>query len=195
MYHYITGSVKFIEEQWIVLDNQGMGYSLFTSANTIKQVFINKETTLFTHLYVREDQLTLYGFISRQELELFESLIKLSGVGPKAALSILSLGEVDHLKRAIVNEDSKYIAMASGIGKKTAEKIIIELKDKIKGDFLMPSKESIHTRQGQSYDAVMEVMASLGFSASEVRKAMQKIDSTDLSEEQIISQLLRKMEQ
>jgi len=137
MYSYIIGKIKQIKDHHLIIENNGIGYSINTSSNSINSVVMNEETTLYTSLYVREDILSLFGFSSVLELELFEILIKISGVGPKAALSILSLADVNTLKYSIFNGDSKFIAQASGIGKKTAEKIIIELK-RIAREFEVP---------------------------------------------------------
>src|SRR5665648_23863 len=108
MYSYIKGIVKHIRENHMIIENNNIGYSINTSANSIKNCKINDENTLFTHLYVREDIISLFGFVSVQELELFENLIKISGVGPKAALSILSLADVNTIKYSIFNGDFKF---------------------------------------------------------------------------------------
>ncbi|MBN2286212.1 MAG: Holliday junction branch migration protein RuvA [Tissierellales bacterium] len=193
MYSYIIGKIKQIKDHHLIIENNGIGYSINTSSNSINSVVMNEETTLYTSLYVREDILSLFGFSSVLELELFEILIKISGVGPKAALSILSLADVNTLKYSIFNGDSKFIAQASGIGKKTAEKIIIELKDKIKDDFIGTESTSFVHREDSKLDFVTEALAALGFNPNEARMILKGIDTANLSEDELIKLALKKI--
>jgi Holliday junction DNA helicase RuvA len=149
--------------------------------------------TIHTYLYVREDHISLFGFSTVEELDFFEILIKISGVGPKAALSILSLSDVNTLKFSIYNGDSKFIAKASGIGKKTAEKIIIELKDKVKDDFAAVEYATFENIETEGFDFVIEALTSLGFNANEAKKAIKTIDVSNLSEDEIIKIALKKI--
>src|SRR6056297_4209435 len=131
MISYIQGTVEKIEDELIIVESNNIGHGIFTSLNTIDNVSLKEEIKIHTHLYVREDKINLFGFLTEEELMMFESLIKISGVGPKAAIAILSISSVNILKREIANENINYLKKASGIGKKTAGKIILELKDKV----------------------------------------------------------------
>jgi Holliday junction DNA helicase RuvA len=193
MYSYINGIIKASSQNHMVIENNGIGYSINTSMNTIRNSKLNEEVTVHTYLYVREDIISIFGFATVQELELFRNLIKISGVGPKAGLSILSLSDVNTLKYSIFNGDYKFISKASGIGKKTAEKIIIELKDKVKGDF-----SGTEINVGIEYpthesEFLMEALVSLGFNSNEAKKALNAIDRTNLSEDEVLKLALKKM--
>ena len=123
MISYLQGIVTKIEEELIIIESNNIGYGIFTSLNTIDNINLNEEIKIHTHLYVREDKINLFGFLTEEELDMFENLIKISGVGPKAAIAILSISNVKNLKREIANENIDYLKKASGIGKKTAGKI------------------------------------------------------------------------
>jgi Holliday junction DNA helicase RuvA len=193
MYSYIKGMVKSIRENHLIVDNNSIGYSINTSANTLKDCAINDQVTIYTHLYVREDIITLYGFASPEELGLFEILIRISGVGPKAALSILSLADVSTIKYSIFIGDHKFISKASGIGKRTAEKIILELKDKIKDEFAGITMDPGLTDSVTSYDTVTDALVSLGFTLGEARSVLKNIDKTGKTEDEIIKLALKKI--
>jgi Holliday junction DNA helicase RuvA len=193
MYGYIKGYVKKIKENQLIIENQGIGYLIHTSSNTLRDSVLNHEATVYTHLYVREDMIQLYGFISEEALVLFEQLIKISGVGPKAALAILSLSDVPQIKQAIAQGNHVFISKASGIGKKTSERIIIELKDKLKADVLdtdLPQSDSVTSVY---YDNVLEALVSLGFNPSEVQSILKRIDQTNLTEDEVIKLALKKL--
>lgn len=193
MYSYIKGMVKSIRENHLIVDNNSIGYSINTSANTLKDCAINDQVTIYTHLYVREDIINLYGFASPEELGLFEILIRISGVGPKAALSILSLADVSTLKYSIFTGDHKFISKASGIGKRTAEKIILDLKDKIKDEFAGITVDPGLTDSVTSYDTVTDALVSLGFTLGEARSVLKNIDKTGKTEDEIIKLALKKI--
>ena len=156
----------------IVLDVGGIGYRVFLSSETIEAVRSTEEghtISLFTHLSVRENALDLFGFLTHEELEFFEMLIAISGIGPKSALSILSLADVSTLRGAISAGDSTYLTKVSGIGRKSAQKIILELQEKM-GD--VGSTE----HGGRSGDAdTLEALKSLGYSTNEARDAIREI--------------------
>jgi len=170
----LTGRISFRTERFIILDVAGVGYKIFISAETLKTLKAdgNKLATIsfWTHLVVREDALDLYGFIDKQELEFFELLIGISGIGPRSALGILSLAPPATLEKAIAAGDSSYLTKVSGIGRKSAEKIIVELRDKIGS--LETSGESL----GSEGDAV-EALQSLGYSLREAREALRQISA------------------
>ena len=145
MISYISGVVEEIEKDKVVVDNNGIGYGIFASHSTLEQIGIGEQVKIYTYFSVREDAMQLYGFLSRQELQLFKLLIGVSGVGPKGGLAILSTCPGDSLSMAVLADDAKAISKAPGIGAKTAQKIIIELKDKI--DDAVKSKEKSYKRK------------------------------------------------
>lgn len=172
----LTGTPTFVGDKYALIDVNGVGYKVYATKDTL--VYIEKEDTvsLFTYLVVKEDALDLYAFETISSKDFFELLITVSGVGPKGALGILSLAHIDTLKKAIISGDIGYLTSVSGIGKKTGEKIIIELRDKIKDIHDSVSGFSLH---GES--DVVEALKTLGYSAIQVREALTHIseDITD----------------
>ena len=134
MYEYISGELKFIYNDYIVIDNGGIGYKIFTSNNTLFNVTVGDFYTIYTDYIVKEDYVALFGFKTMDELSMFKLLVSVNSIGPKVACGILSSMSVDSLKLTIVNGDAVALATAKGVGKKTAQKIILELKDKISID-------------------------------------------------------------
>lgn len=170
MISYIEGKIIFREEKFIIIKTGGIGFKVFVLPDLNLE---NEEIKLFTYLNVKEDALTLYGFLDYKELELFELLISISGIGPKAGLGILSLADTETIKVAIVKNDASVLTRVSGIGKKTAERVILELKNKILisdiGDLEDKSKEiSEHS------DAI-DALISLGYNAGEAKNALSRI--------------------
>ncbi len=167
MIGYLKGSVIHREPGRVVLLAGNVGYLVAISNEAAKKT--HREIELWTYLAVRENAMELYGFADRDELALFELLLSVSGIGPKSALAILSLATPETLRKAIAQNDLSYLTKVSGIGKKTAEKILVELKDKIGS--IAPGGEEL------SGDAdVVEVLKSLGYSHHEARSAVQKIE-------------------
>src|SRR6056297_1102541 len=191
MISYIQGTVNKIEDEIIVLESNNIGYGIFTSLNTIDNLSLNEEIKIHTHLYVREDKINLFGFLTKEELDMFENLIKISGVGPKAAIAILSISNVKTLKREIANENVNYLKKASGIGKKTAGKIILELKDKM--DVVFDDSDVFEGSANVTGSFVENALIQLGFNKMEIRKALSKIKSEGKQEEQIIKEALKMM--
>lgn len=185
MISYIKGRLTDIFADRVILENQGIGYEILVPGSlTGRMPLIGEEVQLHTYLYVREDALMLYGFFKREDLEIFKLLIGVSGIGPKGALAILSVITPSQLRLAVAVEDAKAITAAPGIGLKTAKKLIIELKDKLKpetegvdmdaaGSTEIPARKS-----GKEQDAI-EALAALGYGRSEaataVRKAAEKL--------------------
>jgi Holliday junction DNA helicase RuvA len=146
----------------------GVGYKIYISTSVFKNLpEIGAKVKLFTYLHVREDILDLFGFLDKKDLEFFEMLISISGIGPKGAMNILSVASVETLKKAIGNEDSTILTKVSGIGQKTAEKIILELKSKISGEFF--------DEKGGSDGEAIDALISLGYRLQEAREALKKI--------------------
>ena len=191
MISYIQGTVNKIEDEIIILESNNIGYGIFTSLNTIDNLSLNEEIKIHTHLYVREDKINLFGFLTKEELDMFEKLIKISGVGPKAAIAILSISKVKTLKREIANENIDYLKKASGIGKKTAGKIILELKDKM--DVIFDDTGDFDNGTNVSGNFVEDALIQLGFNKMEVRKALSKIKPEGKEEDQIIKEALKIM--
>ena len=201
MFEYIKGTVEYVYENGIVIDNNGIGYDIKvpTSVTTMYSQ-IGETAKIYTYLYVREDIVALYGFESKECQEMFKLLITVSGIGPKAAISILSVLSLADLKFAILSDDSKSIAKAQGVGAKTASKLVLELKDKVKLEDAFESKlSSTSTNANNSAnnsavsDATMALVA-LGYSNSEALKAISKAGNIDdLNTQQIIKLALKNM--
>ena len=164
----IRGKIIFKTSKFLIVETAGVGYKINVSPDTLSKLKkINEDILLWIHTHVREDILDLYGFLNRQELEFFEMLINVSGIGPKGALSILGIASIETMKKAIGTGDTAYLTKISGIGRKTAEKIIIELRDKI------VAGKTGASLQGE-LDA-LEALRSLGYSQSEAREALKKV--------------------
>ncbi|KKU44853.1 MAG: Holliday junction ATP-dependent DNA helicase RuvA [Microgenomates group bacterium GW2011_GWC2_46_7] len=167
----VKGKIVLKTEKFLILETNGVGYKINVSPDTVsKAKKVGDEMMLWIHTHVREDILDLYGFLDHSELEFFEMLISVSGIGPKGALTILGVASIDTLRKAISTSDISYLTKISGIGKKTAEKIVIELRDKM--------AEGISEKKGSSLrdelDA-MEALKSLGYSQNEIREALKKV--------------------
>ncbi len=167
----LTGKIILRGDRFVILDVSGIGYKIFTAPETVKRAKGKEEFSLWTHLHVREDALELYGFLSFAELEFFEMLISISGIGPKSALGIVSVAPLDTLKQAISSGETNCLTKVSGIGRKTAEKIIIELKEKLGSAEFMEGKIGA-LRDEQD---VLEALQSLGYSLREAREAMKRV--------------------
>ena len=199
MFYYIQGIVAHVAPYLAVLDCSGVGYACKTTNHTLAALTRGKSAKLYTHLYVREEIMELYGFISESELNCFEMLIGVSGVGPKAALAILSSNTPEGLATAIVSGNEKALTSAPGIGKKIAQRIILELKDKLaKGQTINGAGE---TYGGTGVTVIPEnklseagaALAVLGYSQGEINLALKGIDLDSLTLEEIIKAALKKM--
>lgn len=198
MFYYLSGTVAHVEPRLAVLDCGGVGYACNTSTNTLAALTKGKQAKLYTHLAVKEDDMTLYGFATREELNLFRQLLSVSGVGPKAALAILSTSTPSNLALSIITGDTKPLVAAPGIGKRIAQRVVLELKDKLakeQGDTLeqyTAPKNGLalpEDKLGESAAA----LAVLGYSQSEINQALKGIELEGLTPEQIIKQALKKM--
>jgi Holliday junction DNA helicase RuvA len=167
----LEGKIVYVQEKSVVLDVGGMGYKVQLKPDAASGLALGQKISLWTHLVVREDALELFGFLEKDELDFFEILIGISGIGPKSAIGILSLTTIDVLKKAIASGDTSYLTKISGIGKKTAEKIVLELGDKLRAQG--------HEAQGKDFREEMdalEALKSLGYSPQEARDALKKVD-------------------
>lgn len=199
MFYYVKGPVVHMAPYLAVVDCGGVGYACRTTNNTLARLRKGETATLYTHLNVREDAMELYGFASENELSCFQLLISVSGVGPKAALSILSSTSPEGLATSIITGDEKALTVAPGIGKKIAQRIILELKDKLaKGQLSTPGGESYGGTgvtvipQNKASEAAA-ALAVLGYSQAEAATALKNIDMEALALEEIIKQALKKM--
>ncbi|KKQ01476.1 MAG: Holliday junction ATP-dependent DNA helicase RuvA [Parcubacteria group bacterium GW2011_GWB1_36_5] len=168
MIGHLKGNLIHQDLKSVILDVSGVGYKVSISVDVLAQrKKVGEEISLWIHTHVREDCLDLYGFAKREELEFFEMLINVSGIGPKGAMGILTVASIETLRKAISTEDISYLTKISGIGKKTAEKIVIELRDK------MGEEKGGSSLQGE-LDA-LEALKSLGYSQNEAREALKKV--------------------
>ena len=199
MFYYVSGIVAHVEPYLAVIDCGGVGYACKTTSYTISALKKGEKGKLFTYLNVREDAMELFGFATQEELNLFQQLISVSGVGPKAALSILSSNTPANLALSIITGDEKALTCAQGIGKKIAQRVILELKDKLaKGQTVTAGGESYGGTgvtiipENKSSEAAA-ALAVLGYSQAEINVALKGIDMSELSLEQIIKAALKKM--
>lgn len=183
MIYHLKGTLELCEEGSCVIDCGGVGYKLFISDNTYTNIVgkVNDELKLLTYMQVREDAVELYGFKTNDELSAFKLLITVSGVGPKAAMSILSLLTPDKLSMAIVSEDTKTIAKASGIGAKTAARVVLELKDKISKQVFATSATAgvqapVSFAKSSNLSEALDALVVLGYSRAEAQRALSGID-------------------
>lgn len=183
----LAGLVKFKTEKFVILDVNGVGYKVFVSFETLKSVpKKGEEVLLWTHLAVRENAMDIYGFFNYAELEFFEQLIQVSGIGPKSALSILAVAPLDTLRRAISTGETSYLTKVSGIGRRIAEKIVVELKDKLDAIGLDVNSEGM--KDGED---ALEALRSLGYSPREGREAIKKVSQDLRGVENIVKEALR----
>ncbi len=172
----LRGPILECADKYVVIDVGGVGYKAFVTDDTLHTLSNSTEATLWTYLAVRETALDLYGFISKKERDFFELLITISGIGPKSAINILSLVDATTLASAIRTGSTSHLVKVSGIGRKTAEKIVLELKDKLGGIDSTPTSE---LRAEMSSDAdTIAALVSLGYDAGEARDALKQIDKT-----------------
>ena len=171
MISQLTGTVSFQEDNFIILDVQSVGYKLYVSSETFQNTLNKTEKlTFWTHLVVRENALDLYGFLEKSEMNFFSLLITISGIGPKTALGILNVASVDTLVSAISSGDTSYLTKVSGIGAKNAQKIILELKNKI-GKIENTVPENLQ----EEMDSI-DALQALGYNPREATKALQQVD-------------------
>lgn len=196
MYEYIKGVYSGFNKDYIIIENNGIGYRIFTSGSTISNMpEVNEKVMLYTQQIVREDFIGLYGFLTKEELVMFNLILTINGVGARASLSLLSISNVNSLKSAIVNGDEKLITRAPGIGKKIAQRVILELKDKLKVDTVNVSDEngtsnSDNIKSINNVNEATYALISLGYSEREAETALKSVDKND-SIENIIKKCLK----
>lgn len=186
MIAFVDGVVEMLEADNVVLDVGGIGYNIRISPDTAARLpGMGEQVRLYTYTCVREDAFLLYGFLSRNDLEVFKKCITVSGIGPKGALSILSVMDADSLRFAVASGDVKAISKAPGIGARTAERLILELKDKLKPDAAVIEREIADTAAKNSFTdqtekkEAVEALVSLGYGMTESMKAVNKIENIE----------------
>lgn len=191
MYYYIKGTLVQKSDNYIVVDANGVGYMIYTSLNSMQNTGeIGKKITIYTYLHVREDVMDLFGFTTIEEKNMFMQLISVSGVGPKAALSILSVTTPAKFAVAVITNDVKTITKASGVGPKMAQRVILELKDKMKTDELeIDLEDESDDILSDNRSEAISALVVLGYSSNDAQKAIKGIDGT-LSVEEIIKKAL-----
>ena len=198
MFYYISGTVAHTEANLAVLDANGVGYACHTSLNTLSRVKVGGAAKLYTYVHVREDILDIYGFFELQELNCFKLLLGISGVGPRAALSVLSVITPERLSLAVLSGDEKALTAAAGVGKKLAQRILLELKDKMSREQLTSASggkaftPDMPLTGGKAREAQTALMV-LGYSASEAAQAVNGLDEEAMTVEDMIRQALKRM--
>lgn len=195
MFYYISGTLALKGESYVVIDANGIGYKILTSVYSLEKLSNNGEVKMYTYMYLREDICDLYGFASEEELNMFTLLISVSGIGPKAAVAILSTMSPSDVALAIVSGDTKAITRAQGVGPKVAQRILLELKDKIKNEQMLSGAvsgdDAVPVSFGVSNEAV-EALCVLGYSVAEAKQALSGIDM-NMDLELIIKEALKKL--
>lgn len=198
LFYYLRGTITALEAGLAVVDCGGVGYACYTTSYTQSQLKVGQEQKLFTHCAIREDAVDIFGFATKEERTCFERLIGVSGVGPKAALAILSTTPPDRFTLAVVTGDEKALTAAPGVGKKLAQRIILELKDKIAGeqahfDASAGPAAVIPAANGGKLAEATAALTVLGYSQSEIGLALRGVDVENFSVEDIVRSCLRAM--
>lgn len=194
MISYIIGDVRSISESEFVIENNNIGYLIKSSLSTLSIIELNNEYKIYTSLQVREDDMSLYGFYSKDELEMFLLLTSVSSIGPKNAIGILSSLEVDDIKLAIIESDIDKLTKAKGIGKKTASRIILELIDKIKQmpDIKTDSNKTL-TKVNEDIDVAREALINLGYAQNDINHVLNELKTSDLTLEELVKESLKRL--
>ena len=198
MFYYLEGTVSVVAQNLAVIDIGGVGYACMTTLNTLSHLETGKKAKLYTYCNVKEDAFDIYGFYNTSEKRAFEQLLSVSGVGPKAALSILSSSSPEQLALAIINDDESALTIAPGIGKKLAQRIMLELKDKVskempalKSSGYVPQSDSTPGQPGSKQRDAASALIVLGYNQGEISAAMRNLDINALSVEEIIREVLK----
>ena len=185
MISFLDGTIKAVRKNYIIVMTDYVGYKVFVTPQILLNVQPSQKVSIYTHTYVREDQLSLFGFSTLNELEFFETLLGVSGIGPKSALAIMSIGNLDVIKNGIINQDTSVFTQVSGVGRKIAERLILELKDKI-------TETSIPISEGPTrHSEVMDVLMALGYTRVEAREALAAVPADVADSEERIRHALR----
>ena len=196
MFYHLAGTVSDIDINLAVVDCGGVGYAVNTTVNTLSKIKLNEKAKLYISEYIKEDSFELYGFATLSEKRCFDMLLTVSGIGPKAAQAILSAATPEGLVIAIMNGDEKAITVAQGVGKKIAQRVILELKDKVSKEMGSSSVELpvIHSpADGDSRNEAVAALMVLGYSTPEINSALKGMDISGMSTEQIVKIALKNL--
>lgn len=182
----LTGTVIDKEQQRLVLNVGGVGFDVFVPNTTMESINENDAVTLYTHMVVRDDRFELYGFMRKAEKHFFEQLLKVRDVGPKSALAILSLGNLSEVQQSIINSDTQVLTSIPGIGKKTAERIILELKEKV-----FPPEGNSQTPKMRDADMIIAALMNLGYSQREAKDAVKDLPSNLANDDERLRWVLK----
>lgn len=189
MISYLEGKILDKNEKFFVVDVNGVGYKIFSHSGILEKIpEKGQNIKIWTHLYIREDTMDLYGFLNKEELEFFENLISISGIGPRSALGILEVAPVSSLKQAIVSEDETFFTKVSGIGRKTAQRLILELKSKL--------AKTVVLEKGGSFKEMgdaLEALVALGYRQSDVRRILNELPKDIKSAEAKVKEVLKRL--
>ena len=202
MIGYVKGVLEEADEQSVMIDNHGIGYRIFVPSSAFSGALpIGKEVKIYTYLSVKEDAMQLYGFLTRDDLRMFRMLLGVNGIGPKAGLGILSALTADELRFAVLADDAVSIAKAPGIGKKTAQKLILELKDKLNLEDAFEQKLANQAAKdisaadaGSQVQEAVQALTALGYPGTEALRAVKKVEGAEsMTVEEILKAALKKM--
>lgn len=201
MISYIKGELTEVFEDTVVVETNGIGYNIRVPASVLDRLpSVGSAVRIYTYLYVKEDAMNLFGFLSRDDLSVFKLLLNVSGIGPKGALAILSTIGPDDLRFAVLSEDVKTISSAPGIGAKTAKRLIIELKDKLKlaevFETALANKEKASSENDVLFakNEAVEALVALGYASAQAMKAVQQVENAEEKDsEQILKEALKKL--
>lgn len=192
MLYYIKGVMEESSKDYIIIDNNGIGYKIFVSNSTLSKLSNSSgQIKVYTYFHVREDIMALYGFLTKEELDMFELLISVSGVGPKAGLAVLSVLTPQKLCLSIIGGDSKSLITVPGIGSKTANRIILELKDKVESSEIIKIGYIDEFENGNPVGEAVNALIALGYSLNEASSAVRNIDNCSTDTEKIIKAALK----
>jgi holliday junction DNA helicase RuvA len=202
VYEFIKGTIRFVGPEYIVVENNGIGYQISTPNPFIYSSKMDTIVTVYTYHYVREDLMALYGFETREEKKLFTKLLNVSGIGPKGALAILASGEVEQVVSAIENEDESFLVKFPGVGKKTARQMILDLKGKLQD--IVPDyfpnlfnadkfPQTANQTNDVAFEEAMLALKALGYSEKEIKKIAPELRKEQLSTDQYIKKALQRL--
>ena len=194
MFEFIIGEIRKINEDYVILENHGMGYKIFTTEKAVEVVKLYEEYTFYISMQIRENEVYLYGFLDENELYLFNLLITVSGVGPKSGLSLLSVMNIYQIKQAVLMNDSNSLSKANGIGKKTAGRIILELQDKIinmDDDLIIGTQKELSVSENMLL--AIDALQNLGFMRRDIEKVLMNVNVNAMEIEEIIKLCLKKL--
>ena len=197
MFYYLNGEITMMEGNLAVVDCGGVGYACRTTSYTLSKLRVGQTAKLFTYCNIREDAFDIFGFSTREELHYFELLLGVTGVGPKAAIAILSATSPERFLLAIMTQDEKALTAAPGVGKKLAQRIILELKDKLGAvtevDLSGGASAAVLPTSGNNLALAQAALAELGYNQNEIGAALKGIKTEGMSTEEIVRQCLRAM--